>query len=151
MPQSIWSMLLSLCRGDTRVGETVDLDGTCFPQATSPSSVPIAQRQATFLPQDTVQCVSTSPCSHCSLDTYGIYHLGGPERTLFLLCQGHVLRPRSGRAGEDRAVCGGQRSSLPRRTGRWKDFFGRGRILVLVDGVPKIGSDLLCLTSFSLC
>ncbi len=43
------------------------------------------------------------------------------------------------------------RSSLPRRTGCWKEFFGRGRILVLVDGVPKIGSDLLFLTSFSLC
>ena len=56
-------------------------------------------------------------CEHVSaqplqLDTYGIYHLGGPERTLFLLCQGHVLQPRSGRAGEDCAVCGGWRSSL---------------------------------------
>jgi hypothetical protein len=86
MPWSIWSMLLSLCHRVTGVGKTVDLDETCFLRATSPSSVPIAQRQATFLPKDTVQCASTSLRSHCSLDTYGIYHLGGPERTLFLLC-----------------------------------------------------------------
>ncbi len=53
------------------------------------------------------------------------------------------------RAKEDCAMCGGQRSSWRRQTEHAIDFFGRGRLHLLVDGEPKIKSDFLFPTSIS--
>ncbi len=142
-------MILHLCRGGTGGGVTVGLGGSCSSRAIVPSSVLIAQMQASSLPPDTFQHVHTTPHSICSSDTLGSYHLGVPEISLCLQYQELVLRPRLGRAEGDRAMCGGRRTSQPSRIGDGTESSDLCSILVLVGGEPRIWFDFLFPTSFS--
>jgi hypothetical protein len=99
-----------------------NLGGSCSSQAIAPSSVPIAQTQASSLPPGTFRHVRTIPHSNCSLDTLGSYHLDVPEISLCLQYHGGVWWPRLGRAKGDCAMCGGRRTSNQVKLEMGKNF-----------------------------